>query len=41
MKEIRVGLYSGENDNYVELWKTVEKIEGNKLTVKKVDKERE
>lgn len=28
MKEIRVQLYRGENDNYVELWKTVEKING-------------
>lgn len=28
MREIKVQLYSGEDDNYVELWKTVEEIEG-------------
>ena len=28
MREIKVQLYRGEDDNYVELWKTVEKIEG-------------
>ena len=28
MREIKVQLYRGEDDNYVELWKTVEEIEG-------------
>lgn len=26
MREIKVQLYRGEDDNYVELWKTVEKL---------------
>ena len=28
MREIKVQLYRGEVDNYVELWKTVEDIKG-------------